>query len=586
MAAPTLSTTSCTSAEAADEAAATAHRRLKATFASGRTRSYAWRVKQLQGIERFVTENEGAINEALTADLGRPQFEITIGEVAAVIMEVRFAIDNLKAWMKPEAVPHSLLQKPGHSLVIREPKGVILCISPWNFPICLPMHCISAAFAAGNCCLLKPSEVAGHVERLMCEVLPRYLDSEAFAVMAGGVVDTTALLKLRWDHIVYTGNATVGRIVARAAAEHLTPITLELGGKSPTVVLPDANLAVAAKRILAGKFMNAGQICIAPDYIIAHKSIEDALVKELQTTLRAWYGEDARKSASFGRIINHQHFNRLKGLIETSGGEVLPQQGMLDEATKFIPPTLVRAPDPSAPLMQQEIFGPVLPIVKAGSLDEIIDYINAGDKPLVMYIFGRAGGAQVKELLQRTSAGGVLVNDTLFHFANLSLPFGGVGESGIGRYHGKWGFTELSHLKGVMYRGTWVDLPQRYPPYTAQNLAILQRILLGPVVTPTMKKVCICLCILVLFATLGGWLMLNPHHLQDQRILMIMLVPLIAAVGFLIAALWFLYSSRVGRHERVMPIHHSVVPIHSEPAIWKVKATSPVATPPLLLEVL
>uniref|UniRef100_A0A7S1M0Q3 Aldehyde dehydrogenase n=1 Tax=Alexandrium catenella TaxID=2925 RepID=A0A7S1M0Q3_ALECA len=473
------------------EAINQAHADLVATFKTGRTKTYEWRVQQLEGIKRFVTEQSPAIMDAIHKDLGRPRMEALLGEVGTVVADADFALANLKSWMQPLSVPTPIMQRPAHSVVMREPKGVVLAISPWNFPFNLTLNSIVAIVAAGNCCLVKPSEVVLQSEELLHTVLPRYVDSDAIKVVTGGPVETGALLKLRWDHIIYTGNGAIGRVVARAAAEHLTPTTLELGGKSPTVVLPGANLKVSARRILSTKCFNAGQICVAPDYALVHESIEEPLLQEMQRVLKSWYGDDASTSDSYGRIVNERHFKRVCNLIESADGEVLPQQGQMDEASKFIPPTLIRGATKKTALMEEEIFGPVLPVIKMKSMDEMIGYINAGDKPLALYVFGPE--AECNKVINGTSSGGVCVNDTLMHLANPNLPFGGVGESGMGRYHGKWGFDEFSHTRGVMYRSTWLDPPQRYPPYNDANMRMMQKMLIGPLFPPAVKKAMIAL---------------------------------------------------------------------------------------------
>lgn len=292
-------------------------------------------------------------------------------------------------------------------------------------------------------------------------------------------------MRLRWDHIVYTGNSVVGKIVMKAAAEHLTPVTLELGGKSPTVVLPGANIKVAAKRICSAKGVNAGQICIAPDYVLVHKDVEEDLLAEIKAVWNEWFPDGAKEG--LGRIISKSHFNRIRGLIETAdGGQVVEQRGELDESQKFIPPTVIKSPNLTAQVMQQEIFGPVLPMQSMGSVEEMIAHINSGEKPLALYVFGPE--AECDKVIAQTSSGGVCVNDCLMHNANPDLPFGGVGNSGIGRYHGKWGFDEFSHLRGVMYRATWVDPSLRYPPYTEGKLKLLEKVVLGPLLPPAAKN--------------------------------------------------------------------------------------------------
>mmetsp|Transcript_88680 Transcript_88680/g.185361 ORF Transcript_88680/g.185361 Transcript_88680/m.185361 type:complete len:498 (-) Transcript_88680:54-1547(-) len=469
-----------------NEAIKATHAALVKTFQTGKTKSLSWRLEQLQALKRMMAEKTDDMIQAIAADLGRPKMEAVLCEISASTSELDHLIACLPKWVKPERVSTPLLQQPGTSEVHREPKGVALIISPWNFPFNLAMGGLFAALGAGNCVCLKPSEVAPASERLLAEILPQYLDPDAVKVVIGGVEESTELLKLKWDHIMYTGNGQVARIVARAAAENLTPTTLELGGKSPTVILPGANLNVAAKRILSGKSMNAGQICIAPDYLLVHKDVEKAFVAEMTKVVKSFFGPDASKSDSFGRIITERHWSRIKGLLDGADGEVLYQLGSPDEKSKFIPPTLIKAPSKSSKIMQEEIFGPVMPMLTVGTTDEIVDYINSGDKPLALYIFGPPAAART--IIDRTSSGGVCVNDTLLHITNPNLPFGGVGESGMGKYHGKWGFDEFSHIRGVMIRGTWIDVAQRYPPYTEANFKFFSALMSGNIVPPGVKK--------------------------------------------------------------------------------------------------
>ncbi|CAK0881419.1 unnamed protein product [Prorocentrum cordatum] len=452
--------------------------RLAETFKTGRTKSYEWRFAQISNIRRMLTENLSAVEQAIKADLGRPKAEAMTAEVFATVGEIDYALKHLKEWMAPEAKPTPLLQKPGRSVVIREPKGLILDLAPWNFPINLSLSTMVGIISAGNCCVLKPSEVSPKCEQFLKEYIPRYCDPDAIAVVTGGVAESQLLLKLRWDHIVYTGNSHVAKEILAAAAQNLTPCTLELGGKSPTVVLPGANVPVAARRILAGKCMNAGQICIAPDYALVHEAVAEALEAELKKSMQAWYGDDAQQSASFGRIINQRHFQRVKGLVESAGVAEVYQQGRMDEASKFIPPTLIKNPGEDSDIMKDEIFGPVLPFITCRSLDEIVERINSKEKPLALYIFGREADAD--EIIRQTSSGGVCVNDTIFHIATPELPFGGVGNSGMGSYHGKWGFDEFSHKRSVMYRATWADPSLRYPPYTDGTVRLLEKVMVGP----------------------------------------------------------------------------------------------------------
>jgi len=458
------------------------YNKLKATFATGRTKSYEWRMQQLRGMVKMMEENVDIMAEALAADLGRPRFEAILGESGPVVTEAKHAMENLSTWMKPQKEWTGLATMPASSEVVKEPKGIVLNIAPWNYPINLPLCGTIAAIAAGNCCVIKPSELASACEKLFAEMIPKYLDSSAIAVVTGAIPETTALLKLKWDHIFYTGNGMVGKIVARAAAEHLTPITLELGGKSPVLVLPGADLKLVSKRLMHCKCLNAGQTCVAPDYVLVHASIQDALITECKTRLQEFYGDDT-KTKGFGRVINDRHWNRIKKLIDTSGGEVYSHGGSPDVLANYIPPTLVNNPLLDSDLMADEIFGPVLAFIKMGSLGKMIEYVNAHDKPLALYIFGP--NRDVQEVIAKTSSGGVCVNDCIFHILNSYLPFGGVGDSGHGKYHGKWGFDEFSHQRGVMYRHTFLDPSERYPPYTEKNTNLFQMVLVGPCVDRT-----------------------------------------------------------------------------------------------------
>jgi len=471
--------------ETSDKEIEQAHATLVATFRSGRTRSVEWRKKQLEGIRRFCTERADDIAKAIKADLGRPQMEALLGDSASLVAEVDLNLANIDSWMQHSKRSTPLLQQPGSSKVVAEPKGVVLNISPWNFPVNLSLGPLIAATSAGNCSLLKPSEVSSNCEKLLAEEFTKYVDPEAIKVVRGAIPETTALLKLRWDHIFYTGSGAVGKVIMRAAAEHLTPVSLELGGKSPAVVLPSCNLKTSARRLLSGKMFNAGQICVAPDYMLVHKDVAEEFVKEMKEIVDTWFGNDAKTSDSFGRIINQHHFKRLCAMTAESGGEVVAQLGKPDESQKFMPPTIIRAPTKGSKLMTDEIFGPILPFWVMDSTSEMIDFINSGEKPLALYVFSSTSEADF--IVSRVSSGGVCINDTIFHFTNLELPFGGVGASGMGRYHGKWGFEEFSHMRAVMYRDTWVDMPLRYPPYTDRNLKLFQKLMVGPLIPPVVK---------------------------------------------------------------------------------------------------
>jgi aldehyde dehydrogenase (NAD+) len=349
----------------------------------------------------------------------------------------------------------------------------VLIISPWNYPIQLLLGPLVGALAAGNTALLKPSEMAPHTAAALAELVPRYLDSDSIKVVEGGVPETTALLKERFDHIFFTGNGTVGRIVMRAAAEHLTPVTLELGGKSPCIVDRSVDLEVAAKRIAWAKFFNAGQSCTSVDYVLVHQSMEDALVHRLEAAVREFYGDDPKESPDFARIVNERHHQRLSELL--SEGELVCG-GETDAETRYIAPTIIRGVTRDMKVMKEEIFGPILPVVSVRDIDEAIDFVNAGDKPLALYVFSRSA-KRVKRVLRETSSGGACINECIAHMVVPELPFGGVGESGMGAYHGRASFETFSHRKSVLEKSTKVDPPVRYPPYTDEKAKWMRRLL-------------------------------------------------------------------------------------------------------------
>jgi aldehyde dehydrogenase (NAD+) len=436
---------------------------LRATFDSGRTRSVEWRKAQLEGLLRMLVEQEATFIEALQADLGRPDFEAYFADIGAALGEVRLMAKNVRKWMEPERVRLDLKMQPGKAFVQPEPLGVVLVIAPWNYPIQLLVEPVAAALAAGNCVVAKPSEMAPHCSAALAEQLPRYVDPEALTVVEGGVDETTALLAEKWDHIFFTGSTAVGRVVAEAAAKHLTPTTLELGGKSPTYVHASADLEVTARRIVWGKFLNAGQTCIAPDYVLADRSIKPQLVDKLQQQIANFYGADPKASDSLSRIVNERHVARLQRLLDAGAGTVVAG-GQVDAASRYIAPTITVDPAVDSPIMQEEIFGPILPVLEVDGPAEAKAFIKERPKPLALYVF--AGNSNVvDDVVGDTSSGGVCVNQTLMHIGPPDLPFGGVGDSGIGAYHGKAGFDVFSHFKSVLHKPTRPDMKLLYPPY-------------------------------------------------------------------------------------------------------------------------
>lgn len=447
--------------------------RIRASFDSGVTRPLAYRQQQLSGLARFCEERERQIEEALYADLGKPAQEAFAADIAFLSREVAQMRKRLPAWARPERVATPLFAWPGKSCILREPLGVVLIIAPWNYPVQLALGPLIGALAAGNCAVVKPSELASATSALLATMVPQYLDSGCVHIVEGGVPETTALLAERFDHIMYTGNGTVGRIVMEAAAKHLTPVTLELGGKSPCLVDRTADLDIAARRIAWGKFFNAGQTCVAPDYVLVHEAIEETLIERLVQTLKVFYGDNPRTSPDYGRIVSARHLGRLVKLLPGSGDVVVG--GEADEGMRYFAPTILRNIPANAPVMADEIFGPILPIIRVRNMDEAISFVNARPKPLALYLFAHDADLQTR-VLERTSSGGAMVNHTTIHEVVSSLPFGGVGASGLGAYHGRASFETFSHRKSVLVKSTWFDLPILYPPYNDNKKKWLRRL--------------------------------------------------------------------------------------------------------------
>ncbi|MEE2703207.1 MAG: aldehyde dehydrogenase family protein [Myxococcota bacterium] len=445
--------------------------RLRLTFESGRTRQLAWRRRQLEGLLAFADEQGDRLVAALQADLGKPELEARAADVGQITQEDKLALKKLNRWTRPERVGG--LPILGRSFVQREPLGVVLIIAPWNYPVGLLLSPLVGAVAAGNAAVLKPSEITAYTSAALAELLPPYLDSDAITLVEGGVAETTALLEERFDHIFYTGNGSIGRVVMEAASKNLTPVTLELGGKSPCIVDKSADLSVTARRIAWGKFINSGQTCIAPDYILADETIESELVAELEKTVREFYGPDPKASADYARIASPRHHERLAKLLES--GEIAFGGGS-DAETRYIEPTVLRNVAPDSPIMSEEVFGPILPVLGVKDVDQAIEFVNRGEKPLALYLFTRDAETE-RRVLDRTSSGGACINGTILQIANSSLPFGGVGESGIGAYHGRFTFEAFSHRRAVLKRGFRFDLKLMYPPYSERKTKLARKML-------------------------------------------------------------------------------------------------------------
>lgn len=452
---------------------------VRAAFQSGKTRSYEWRLGQLEALERGVIERKESILAALNDDLRRDPFIGDLSEVQGVLDELQLFKKNLATWMQGDPdISLPLIHWPGKARVLREPLGTVLIIAPFNYPVRLILFPLMGALAAGNTVVIKPSELTVSCNRMIERLLHDYLDRDAVAVVSGGPAQTTELLRLPFDFIFYTGSANIGKIVMEAAAKHLTPVCLELGGKSPVYVGESANLKVAAKRILWGKFANAGQTCVAPDYVLVHRSREQELLDTMKALLAEWYSDDAQKSADFGRIVNARHVHRLSAALKDSvaqGGSIVAG-GLVDEKDLYVAPTIISNPPLRSALMQEEIFGPILPVLQTASADDFVEFVTSRPKPLALYIFSE-DQKEIDGLLARTASGGVGINETVFHIALSEMPFGGVGASGFGAYNGKHTFELLSHRKAVLQRSTWSDPELKYPPYTEHKKVTAKRLL-------------------------------------------------------------------------------------------------------------
>ncbi|MER7055680.1 aldehyde dehydrogenase family protein [Streptomyces sp. NPDC000351] len=421
--------------------------RLRATFRTGRTKPVEWRTAQLRRLRALLTEHGPDLEAALHADLGKSAAEAQRTEIGFTVREIDHTLDHLTDWLRPEPAPvPAHLGADATAWTQYDPLGVVLVIAPWNYPAQLLLAPVVGALAAGNTVVAKPSELAPATSAALARLLPQYLDTEAVAVVEGGIPETTALLAERFDHVFYTGNGTVGRIVMRAAAEHLTPVTLELGGKSPAFVDRDADLDLVAARLAGGKFLNAGQTCVAPDYVLTDPETATALEPALARAVEGLYGADPARSADYARIVNERHFDRLTGLLD-SGRVVVG--GDSDRTRKYIAPTVLADVAPEAPVMREEIFGPILPIVTVPGLDEAIDFVNDRDKPLALYVFSESDTTR-ERFAAETSSGGLGHGLPLAHLTVSDLPFGGVGESGMGSYHGRYSIETFSHRKAVL----------------------------------------------------------------------------------------------------------------------------------------
>jgi len=448
--------------------------RLRASTATGLTRPESWRRSQLLALRAMLREREAELLDALGADLGKPAIEAWMTELGHVVNEIDHILTRLGTWMRPEPVPVRALLRPARASVVPEPLGVVLVIAPWNYPIHLLVLPVAYALAAGNAVVAKPSEVSAATSAALARMMPEYLDERITRVVEGDAGVVTELLEERFDHIFYTGNGRVGRIVMSAAARHLTPVTLELGGKSPVVVDRSANLEVAARRVAWGKFLNAGQTCVAPDYALVDRAVEAPFLDALVRAVAQFYGPDPAVSTDYARIVSDAHVERLAGLLDGVPADCVVTGGVVDRGRRYLAPTVLRGLSCEHPVMAEEIFGPILPVIATDGIEEAIATVTARDAPLALYVFAD-DDAVVARVLEGTSSGGVCVNGTVLQLAVSDLPFGGVGASGMGSYHGRAGFDTFSHRRAVLRRSTRFDPPAMYPPYTRAKQWLVRR---------------------------------------------------------------------------------------------------------------
>ncbi|XP_034723325.1 aldehyde dehydrogenase, dimeric NADP-preferring-like isoform X1 [Etheostoma cragini] len=454
--------------------------RARRSFQTGKSKPLESRIHQLKSLLCFISERQKEIADAVKRDLGKSERGTELFETLGLEGEIKLAIEKLAEWAAPRPVERNLLTISDEVYIQPEPLGVVLIIGAWNYPWALTLLPLVGAIAAGNAAVVKPSELSEFSSLLLRALLPRYLDKDLYPVVTGGVSETQELLKLRFDHVFYTGSGTVGKVVMEAAARHLTPVTLELGGKSPCYIDKDCDIRVACRRITWGKFVNCGQTCIAPDFILCEPCIQGRVVDRIRQTLLEFYGADPKCSPDYGRIINQRHFNRIMGLME---GYTPVVGGQSDASQRYIAPTVLKDVPPHSRMMQEEIFGPLLPIVAVSDMDDAIRFINEREKPLALYIFCSDKKA-TKRMIEETSSGGVVVNDVMMHYTLTSLPFGGVGQSGMGRYHGKHSFDQLSHQRACLVRSLGMESVNlaRYPPQDRRRAKRVRMALKSPMI--------------------------------------------------------------------------------------------------------
>lgn len=448
-------------------------KKMKDFYSKGKTKDLSFRIAQLEKLKSAIEKNEREITNALELDLKRPKFESYVSEIGVVLNSISFTLKNLEKWAKLKKVKTPITQFKSKSFIKSEPYGVVLIIAPFNFPFNLCIEPLVGAIAAGNCAVIKPSEETPNVSKIIKKLIQEIFPKEYVKVVEGGKDTITNLIHLPFDYIFFTGSTYVGKIVMKAASENLVPVTLELGGKNPCIVDKDANLKIAAERIVWGKFFNAGQVCLSPNYLLVHSSIKKEFISEIIKTIKNFYGDDIFQSKDFSRIINKKHTERLISILKKEKEKIIFGGGHnLDN--KYIEPTLIDDVTWDSPSMEEEIFGPILPIVYFKNIDKVISIINSSPKPLALYIFSENLENQNK-IINNTSSGGLCINDTINHYANHYLPFGGVGNSGMGRYHGEESFKTFSHMKSVLNKSTSITMTLTFPPYTIKKLNAIKK---------------------------------------------------------------------------------------------------------------
>ena len=432
----------------------------------------SYRKEKLKHLLRVVIQYEKEITAALYLDFKKSEFEAVVTETSYVVSELQHTIANLRKWARPQKVFPSLLNFPSSDYILSEPYGKVLIIAPWNYPYQLALCPLIAAISAGNKVVLKPSELTRTTSKIIAKIVGEVFDKDEVSVIEGDAEMATELLSQRWDYIFFTGSVPVGKMVAQAAAVHLTPVTLELGGKNPCIIDYDCPISLTARRIVWGKFLNAGQTCIAPDYLLVHASVKTKLVAALKDELTKAYGENPETSPDYPRIVNEKNWSRLVQMLEN---EVILAGGIHSKSDCFIAPTLLDEPKLNSSVMKDEIFGPILPIISYENESEIEDIIRSYEKPLSLYVFSNRSH-WAKKIMATYSFGGGCINDTIIHFSNNRMPFGGVGHSGMGAYHGKLSFDAFSHQKSIVKKANWLDLPMRYAPYK-NKVSLLKKVL-------------------------------------------------------------------------------------------------------------